>query len=223
MDEVPVEYCQYLISTFHADPNYVLNNTAQTSCLMFASGLTNTGKVILLLENGATPDYQSPTTKDTALFNAIMKNRGRNVEELIKYGADPYAVILPDTGKNILQFAQEEDVEKGTTYYQQLEEGYKNNTMTTVLQMEQQFLAKDQVFSHHFENMQSFYEFLNGPLPEEAVEEAQPEQKWEVNYEQLQNFGLGGSSRKTRRKSNKKRKTNKKRRTNKKQRTNRRK
>ena len=227
IETITAEYCQSLITTYNADPNFILEGHAsKISCLMFASGLANgMDKIVMLGNSGVNPNYQSPTTNNTALFIALMRNFNRNVEALIQFGADIYTIIQPETNKSILDYVRQTNSLRAD----QVEDRQNSRIIVQVLQIEQQYLinllGRETPFTHSFENIQSLYEFLNGPLPEAeasasaaSAASATPKQRWESDFsDQMQFFGLGGgsSSRKRRkRRRTKRRKTNKKRRTN---------
>jgi len=198
---IPVEYCEMLIVSFGADPDYVAPFGSYSSCLMVASGLSDPKKVELLLKNNANPNYQSDITGYTALLIAVMARQALNCRMLIFAGANPdvvYRQAVPDEENpveelRLLDYANTLDDPTGLKIKEALTTLPAQVSTTTAAFIDESM--KQEFLNHDFENIEDLYNFLNVPKEDPNVGDE-----------------VGGSSRK-RKRTNKKRKTNKKRRT----------
>jgi hypothetical protein len=200
---IPVEYCEMLIETFGADPDYVAPYGPQSSCLMVASGLPDPKKIEILLNKGADVNYQSPVTDYTALTVAVTARQALNCRILIFAGATTDVVFRradPENGVaqlTLLDYANTLEDPTGLKIKEAFTTHPAQVATTMALFIGQSM--REGFINHDFKNIEDFYKFLKVP-EEEANVGDEPE---------------GGSSRKIkRRRRTKRRKTNKKRRTN---------
>ena len=196
-------YCEMLINTFHANPNFVAPYGPHSSCLMVASGLPDPKKIEILLNKGVDVNYQSPVTDYTALTIAVTARQALNCRILIFAGATTDVVFRradPENGVaqlTLLDYANTLEDPTGLKIKEAFTTHPAQVATTMALFIGQSM--REGFINHDFKNIEDFYKFLNVPLPEPNVGDEH----------------AGGSSiKRKRRRRTKRRKTNKKRKTN---------